>query len=60
MEFPKKPETYYLVRDEIERLIKEKSMDRERFHEFSKYGWQEIVKKFLSAFIDLEKHKSAD
>lgn len=56
MEFNKKPETAYLVRSEIEKVIKEKGILKERFCEYSKTGWQDIVKKFHSIFLDRKKH----
>lgn len=40
------------VRDEIERIVKEKSIDRSRFCEFSKLKYEEILKKFYFSFCD--------
>lgn len=47
-----KADTYYLVRDEIETVVKEKGISRQRFHEFSKTGWQDIINRFYYTFID--------
>ena len=46
-----KPRTY-IIRDEIEEIIKEIKIDRSRFHEFSKFRYQEIIQKFYYAFSD--------
>ncbi len=40
------------VRDEIERIVKEKSIDQSRFCEFSKLKYEEILKKFYFTFCD--------
>lgn len=41
---------YY--RDEIEEIIKEENIDRTRFHEFSKFRYNEIIRKFYYNFHD--------
>lgn len=46
-----KPHRCY-VRDEIEEIIKEKNIDRTRFHEFSKFRYQDIIRKFYYNFAD--------
>lgn len=40
------------VRDEIERIVKEKDIDRSGFCEFSKLKYEEILKKFYFTFCD--------
>lgn len=35
------------ARDEIEEIIKRDNIDRSRFGEFSKFKYDEIIKKFL-------------
>lgn len=39
-------------RDEIEKIIKEENIDRNRFAEFSKFQYDSIIKKFYYAFSD--------
>lgn len=46
-----KPHRYY-IRDEIEEIIKEENIDRTRFHEFSKFGYKDIIRKFYYNFAD--------
>ena len=46
MEFEKKPETSYLVRDEAEKVSRDKGIPPERFSEFAKSGWKDIITKF--------------
>lgn len=42
----------FTIRDEIEEIIKEIRIDRSRFHEFSKFRYEEIIRKFYFAFSD--------
>ena len=42
----KKPAASYLVRDEIEKVRMEKGIPPERFGEFAKSGWKDIITKF--------------
>lgn len=42
----------FLIRDDIEEIIKEEHIDRTRFHEFSKINYEKIIKKFFYAFSD--------
>ena len=44
------------IRDEIEEIIKEENIDRNRFREFSKHKYEDIIKKFYYAFVDYEKY----
>lgn len=44
------------VRDEIERIVKEKSIERSRFCEFSKLKYKEILEKFYFTFCDRENY----
>ena len=46
----------YWIRDEVEEIIKEEHIDRKRFGEFSKFGYEEIIKKFYYTFVDYEKY----
>ena len=46
--------TTYLIRDEIEEIVKKKTIDRNRFHEYSKSGYSDIIKKFYYGFIESE------
>lgn len=46
-----KPYRYY-VRDEVEEIVKEENIDRKRFHEFSKFRYNEIIRKFYYNFAD--------
>lgn len=46
-----KPHRCY-IRDEIEEIIKEENIDRTRFHEFSKFGYKDIIRKFYYNFAD--------
>ena len=45
----------YWIRTEIEEIIKEKSDDRERFYEYLKTNYQNIINKFYYAFMDYKK-----
>lgn len=45
---------HLLIRDEIEDIIKDKHIDRERFHEYPKTGYTEILRKFCFTFCDLK------
>lgn len=42
----------HFYRDEIEEIIKEENIDRNRFAEFSKFQYDNIIKKFYYAFSD--------
>ena len=55
MEFEKKPETSYLVRDEAEKVSRDKGIPPERFSEFAKSGWKDIITKFCYTFLDMKK-----
>lgn len=46
----------YWIRDEIEEIIKEENVDRSRFHEVSKYKYEEIIHKFYYSFCDYENY----
>jgi len=46
----------YWIRDEIEEIIKEENIDRNRFGEFSKLKYKDIIKKFYYTFIDYDKY----
>lgn len=49
-----KPSTY-IIRDEIETIVKNNKIDRIRFHEYSKLGYADIIKRFYYGFVDFEK-----
>ncbi|MBO5104832.1 MAG: hypothetical protein J6B74_07220 [Ruminococcus sp.] len=40
------------IRDEIEDIVKKENIDRNRFHEFSKSGYIDIIRKFYFVFSD--------
>ena len=48
-----KPARYW-IRDEIEEIIKQEKIDRTRFYEYSKFGYEEIINRFYYAFVDHE------
>ena len=60
MEFEKKPGTNYLVRDEIEKVRREKGIPPERFGEFAKSGWKDIITKFCYTFLDMKKQRGSN
>lgn len=49
----------FLIRDDIEEIIKEEHIDRTRFHEFSKTNYEEIIKKFFYAFSDRKNYSAS-
>ena len=59
MEFEKKPETSYLVRDEAEKVSRDKGIPPERFSEFAKSGWKDIITKFCYTFLDMKKQRGS-
>ena len=50
----------YWIRAEIEEIIKEKSVDRERFYEYSKTNYQKIINRFYYAFVDYKKYSKVE
>jgi len=46
----------YWIRDEVEEIIKEKNIDKNRFYEYSKFSYQEVIKSFYYAFVDYKKY----
>lgn len=46
----------YEIRMEIEEIVKEKSVDRRLFYEYSKTKWQKVINEFYYAFVDYEKY----
>lgn len=44
-----------LYRDDIENIVKEANIDRSRFHEFSKFDYEDVLKKFYYSFADYER-----
>lgn len=47
----------YWIRTEIEEIIKEKSIDRNSFYEYSKTKYQKVINKFYYTFVDYEKYQ---
>ena len=50
----------YWIRAEIEEIIKEKSIDRKRFYEYSKTNYQKIINRFYYAFVDYKKYPKVE
>ncbi|MCM1507322.1 MAG: hypothetical protein NC177_09345 [Ruminococcus flavefaciens] len=50
-----KPERYR-VRDEIEETIKEENIDRSKFHEVSKFSYENILQKFYYTFFEYDRN----
>ncbi|WP_168356630.1 DUF6756 family protein [Petralouisia muris] len=50
----------YWIRTEIEEIIKEKSVDRKRFYEYSKTKYQKIINEFYYAFADHKKYPKVE
>lgn len=50
----------YWIRDEIEEIIKEKHIDRNRFGEFSKLKYEDIMKRFYYTYMDYVKYPKID
>lgn len=46
----------YWVRTEIEEIVKEKSVDRKLFYEYSKTQYQKVINSFYYAFVEYEKY----
>ena len=46
----------YWIRTEIEEIIKEKSIDRKSFYEYSKMEYQRVINRFYYAFADYKKY----
>ncbi|MBR1528306.1 MAG: hypothetical protein IJ642_03250 [Oscillospiraceae bacterium] len=44
----------YWIRDEIEEIIKEEKIDRKKFHEYSKFNYDKIIRKFYYTFCDYQ------
>lgn len=52
--------TRYWSRIEIEEIIKEKNIDRNRFYEYSKNKYQQVINRFYYAFADHEDSRQVD
>ena len=50
----------YWIRTEIEEIVKEKSVDRKRFCEYSKTKYQKIINRFYYAFVDYKKYPKVE
>lgn len=50
----------YWIRAEIEEIIKEKSIDRKRFYEYSKTNYQKIINRFYYTFVDYKKYPKVE
>lgn len=46
----------YTIRNQIEQIIKDKMIDRTRFHEVSKNKYQNVINKFYYSFCDYKKY----
>lgn len=46
----------YMIRTEIEEIIKKKSINRKLFYEYSKMKYQKVIDEFYYAFVDYEKY----
>lgn len=44
----------FLIRDDIEQIIKKKNIDRNFFHEYSKIDFNKIIRKFYYTFSDIK------
>lgn len=51
----RRPERYR-VRDEIEETIKEEHIDRSKFHEVSKFSYENILRKFYYTFFEYDRN----
>lgn len=43
----------YMIRDDIEDIMKTENIDRSKFHEYSKTGYLDIIRKFYFTFCDI-------
>ncbi len=50
----------YWIRNEIEEIIKEKSIDRKLFYEYSKTKYKKVINGFYYAFADYEKYPKVE
>lgn len=50
----------YWIRIEIEEIVKEKSIDRNLFYEYSKTQYQKIINRFYYAFVDYKKYPKVE
>ncbi len=48
-----------IFREEIEKIIKEEHITRNRFHEFSKLKYDEVIHKFYYSFCDYKQFSTA-
>lgn len=46
----------YWIRDEIEEIVKEEYIDRKRFGEYSKFKYENVIKRFYYTYMDYEKY----
>ena len=46
----------YWIRDEIEEIMKEENIDRKRFGEYSKFKYEDVIKRFYYTYMDYEKY----
>jgi len=50
----------YWIRIEIEEIVKEKSIDRNLFYEYSKTQYQKVINRFYYAFVDYKKYPKVE
>ena len=55
----RKPVRYW-IRDEIEEIIKEENIDRNRFYEFSKSDYSNIINRFYYTFANYEQYPNVE
>ena len=49
----------YEIRNEIEKIIKEQKIDRQQFHEVSKFKYEDVIQKlYYSFFNNIPKYSS--
>lgn len=46
----------YWIRDEIEEIIKEENINRKRLGEYSKFKYEDVIKRFYYTYMDYEKY----
>lgn len=46
----------YEIRNEIEKIIKEQKIDREKFHEVSKFKYEGVIQKLYYSFFNYQKY----
>lgn len=47
----------FLIRDDIETIVKEGNINRDHFHEYSKIDYDKIIRKFFFTFSDIKNYR---